>query len=175
MSKASAAFSTFTGVAKTVGSTLLSMGTAMIASFAIEGVIKLIYNLATAQKRAIEAGKEAQHNIAETAEGYKNTEESLKGVQDEFAKLSTGVDSKGNNVSLSTEEYSRFLELSNQIADIAPELVTGYDAQGNAIVALGDTVDGVNGKFQEYLNLQRDIANADIGGNLDTVFTGIKG
>ena len=173
VSKASAAFSTFTGVAKTVGSTLLSMGTAMIASFAIEGVIKLIYNLATAQKRAIEAGKEAQQNIAETAEGYKNTEESLKGVQDEFAKLSTGVDSKGNNVSLSTEEYGRFLELSSQIAEIAPELVTGYDAQGNAIVALGDTVDGVNGKFQEYLNLQRDIANSDIGSNLDVVWKGI--
>ena len=61
--------------------------------------------------------------------------------------MSEGVDSNGKNVTLSTEEYDRFLELSGQIAKIAPELVTGYDAQGNAIVALGNNVDDVNGKF----------------------------
>ena len=172
----SKAFQGVISVGKTLLSTVGTIATTMLVSFAIQGIIKLISNLVTMQQRAIDAGKKAQDSIASTAKSYHDQAESIGKLKDEYAELSEGVQFDKNgvrNIKLSEDEYSRFLDLSKQISEIAPELVSGYDNQGNAIVNLGTTVDGVNEKFQEYLDLQRDIAHAEIGSSLDKVWTGI--
>lgn len=59
-----------------------------------------------------------------------------------FDKLVQGVDYLGRNVSLTDEEYQKFLDSSNALAEAFPELVVRVDEFGNKLVG----PDGLNGK-----------------------------
>ncbi|MEG1551650.1 MAG: hypothetical protein RR355_05205, partial [Oscillospiraceae bacterium] len=54
----------------------------------------------------------------------------------EYAKLSQGVGNFNKNLSLSDEDYKKFLTQNEQLATIFPELVIGFDSNGNAILNL---------------------------------------
>ena len=85
-----------------------------------------------------EANKAAEDNIAK-----------LKTYQTEFATLSQGVDSNGNNVSLDESQYQRYLEIVDDIAKINPEIVQGYNAQGHAIIDNNKALDETLKKQQQ--------------------------
>ena len=173
---AASSFAKLGSIVKTAASSFLTMGVAIAAMAAVGFVVKEIYNMVTAHQRAIEAGKEAINTINDTKEAYDNTKKSITELSNEYAKLSTGVEVNGNKVinkNLSEEEFERYIEISKQISELAPELVTGYTDQGEAIVNLGNTVEQVNSKFQDFLQTERDIANTKIGQNLDTAFKSI--
>jgi hypothetical protein len=63
----------------------------------------------------------------------------------EYDKLAKGVDYLGNNISLTSEEYQQFLDLSNKLAEAFPELVVRTDEYGNKLVG----PDGLAGKVGE--------------------------
>lgn len=158
-------------------STLATMGVTMLAAFAMQAVIKGISDFVHHSENLINAGEEAKSTMSSVKQSMEETKESISGLSDEYAKLSTGVTVNGStvkNLNLSEEEFTRYIELSNQIAQIAPELVTGYDNQGNAIVNLGNTIDDVNGKFEEYIRIQETIANGEYGKNLDSMWEGAE-
>ena len=69
---------------------------------------------------------------------------SVQSVSDEYYQLASGVDSYGNNISLSNENFERYNEISNQIAETFPELVSGYTDTGDAILSCKDSVDALN-------------------------------
>ena len=158
-------------------STLATMGVTMLAAFAMQAVIKGISDFVHHSENLINAGEEAKSTMSSVKQSMEETKESISGLSDEYAKLSTGVTVNGStvkNLNLSEEEFTRYIELSNQIAQIAPELVTGYDNQGNAIVNLGNTIDDVNGKFEDYIRIQETIANGEYGKNLDSMWEGAE-
>lgn len=164
-------------IAAGFASTLATMGVTMLAAFAMQAVIKGISNFVHHSENLIKAGEEAKSSMTSVKQSMEETKEAVSGVSDEYAKLSTGVTVNGStvkNLNLSEEEFTRYIELSNQIAQIAPELVTGYDNQGNAIVNLGNTIDDVNGKFEEYIRIQETIANGEYGKNLDSMWEGAE-
>ena len=80
---------------------------------------------------------------------------------DEFNRLSKGVNSYGDNVSLTTEEYNRYKEIVNQLIAINPDLVEGYNAQGEAIInvktAIDDTTEAMRKQRQEAMILSGDL------------------
>lgn len=116
------------------------------------------------------AGMAAQY--AATDGELRNTEQSVRALADAYTQLSAGVDGQNMNVSLSSDEYQDYLNISNQLAELYPSLVSGYDAQGNAILDLGNTASQAADKIMDLYNAQQLSANVDMGKNLNDIFNG---
>lgn len=87
---------------------------------------------------------------------------SVQSVSDEYYQLASGIDSYGNNISLSNENFERYNEISNQIAETFPELVSGYTDAGNAILSCKDSVDALNQACKdEALSAYSDLLKDD--------------
>lgn len=85
--------------------------------------------------------KEAVQIAKETAEEYTNAlNSSAEAIN--FDKLVNGVDYLGRNVSLTDDEYQKFLDSSNALAEAFPDLVVRVDEFGNKLVG----PDGLKGK-----------------------------
>ena len=94
-----------------------------------------------------DAAKEVTDTYQESAKQTQENISNLKSYRDEFANLSKGVDSNGNNINLDTSDYDRYLEIVDEIAKINPNIVEGYNAQGHAII-------NNNKALEETLKLQ---------------------
>lgn len=77
----------------------------------------------------------------------------------EYDKLAKGVDYLGRNVSLTSEEYQTFLDLSNKLAESFPELVVRTDEYGNKLIGpdglegkVGQVTDAVDGLVESLKN-----------------------
>lgn len=77
----------------------------------------------------------------------------------DYDELSKGVDALGRNVSLTDEEYQKFVDTSNELASIFPSLVTYTDAAGNKFLGLKDSVSGVSDAIENLVKQQQRIAD----------------
>ena len=111
------------------GNMLVSMGIA----FAITKIIEGIQWLATASERAKEAAAELTDELNAQKTTIEGNVSTISGLEDEFERLSKGVDDYGANISLSADEYARYQQVVQQIVGISPSLISGYDKEGNAI------------------------------------------
>ena len=107
----------------------IMVGAAVVAGIA-QGIENSKKNLQEAYNEASEAYSNALSSSANTVE---------------YDKLAKGVDYLGNNISLTSEEYQQFLDLSNKLAEAFPELVVRTDEYGNKLVG----PDGLAGKVGE--------------------------
>ena len=82
--------------------------------------------------------EETRQAFKEAAEGLKKVKEQLKEIEDidfqkTFRELSQGVDEKGQNVSLSDEEYEQYREQVDKMLEANPSLIEKYNEEGEAI------------------------------------------
>ena len=111
------------------GNMLMSMGIA----FAITKIIEGIQWLATSSERAKEAASELADELNTQKSTIEGNISTVSGLEEEFERLSKGVDDYGANISLSADEYKRYQQIVQQIVGISPSLISGYDKEGNAI------------------------------------------
>lgn len=181
-------------VVKSVGASMLSMGISAVASWAIGKTFEGIYNWVHKTDNLIKASEEAKDAIdstfksfedgntsikdmasglSDSTEQIKTTSDAIDSIGQKYAELKQGVNDKTNeNVSLSTEDYQQYINLSNQLAEQSPSLVSKYDDQGNAILNLGDNADKAADKLKKLYDSQMLVANVDIGENLQTTIDG---
>lgn len=115
----------------------LSVGLTVAISAAVSGIMALgdkIKKAATYDQDKIDKANETKTKYKDTIQEKSSNLATLKANQTEFNNLANGVDEYGNNISLDTSSYQRFLELRQQIIDTTPSVVQSYDAEGNAIV-----------------------------------------
>lgn len=153
ISGAQNAIGVMTGLQKAI----LGIGT---AAAVITVAIKLFDHFTTSSKEAEEAAQKAADSYQESQDKIANAKSLVDSNNSEFVNLSNGVNSLGENVSLTAEEFERYHEICNQLADVFPDLVSGYDEQGNAIIKLKDGVRSLN---DEYDKLRLQEANENIG------------
>ena len=127
------------------GNMLIGLGVGL----AINLLVKGIDNLAHSAERAEKSAKQFTETYNDLFEKQRNNAKTISELSSEFDELSEGVDRFGNNLSLTSSEYTRYHEICNQIADITPDLVSGYDKQGNAIIRLRDNVESLNDAYDE--------------------------
>ena len=117
------------------------------------------------QEQAIEDLNEsvqsAFNTYSDAANTARNTANTVSGLKDEYANLSKGVNDLGQNVSLSSDEFDRYNEISNQIADLIPELVDHWTDEGNAVLTCKGNVEELTAAYQ---NLSVEAASALING-----------
>lgn len=117
----------------------------------------VVENQRKANEEALQAANEAVEAYQTQTKTISEQKEKLEDLIDEYDQLSSGVNENGECVSLTKSQYSRYLQVVQQIADISPEVVAGYDEQGNAIVLLADELDNAIAKQEELLRNQREI------------------
>jgi uncharacterized membrane protein YgcG len=136
-------------VLKNVGLSLLNMGAMMLASVAITKTVEAIDQIIRRDEIAIEKANELADVWEKSSDTLESNKRTLDGISEEYTRLSKGVDSFGKNVSLTSEEYSRYNDLANQIADMFPELVSGWTSEGNAILKVKGNIDQLNDAYEQ--------------------------
>ncbi|MGI6096165.1 MAG: hypothetical protein ACOYBL_12165 [Lachnospiraceae bacterium] len=181
-------------VAGTVGSFALNMGANMLISAGVNALVTAIDNYIHRNEIAVEKGEEAQKAISsayskyegatstitdlsgqftDNADEINQTSDAIDGLANKYAELKKGVNTITNeNVSLGTDEYQNYLDISNQLASLSPALVSGYDRQGNAILNLSSNASSAASALQEAYDMQRQIAHGEISQNINDTFAG---
>lgn len=189
----SVAKSAVTAVKSFVG-TLGNMAIAMAASWAIGKAIEGIDYLIHYDENIIKAGQEAKDSIDSTFKSFeegkqsimdlgssfgnqteqiKNTGDAIDQVAEKYVELRKGVNQNTNeNVSLSTDEYQQYIDLSSKLASQFPGLVAGYDSQGNAVLNLASNADKAADSIRNLYEAQVSSANVDMGKNLQATYDG---
>lgn len=115
-----------------------------------------------------ESAKELAQRVEEVTSKYKEQHTelmNLKGDYDtasedsmisKYGELSRGVNALGENVSLTTDEYSEYKSIVDTIANQIPSLVTGYNSQGNAILGCAGNVDKLREAYEKLIITQND-------------------
>ena len=152
-----------------------TMGVSLLVGAAISAIFKFADEFIVTSEEIQEAANQAQSAIESLSTGFKDTEKFVSANAKRFAELAQGVDMlTGKNLSLTTDDYEEFLDLSNQLADIFPTLSRSYDENGNAIVQLSGDADTMVGSLKELLDIQRQITNQQIAENIPDLYAGVK-
>lgn len=107
------------------------------------------------QQKMIEEAKTAFTDAAEELTNAK----SLQATAQKYDELSKGVDSLGRNVSLTDEEYEKFLDYSNQLVEAFPELRVRTDENGNAIADMGNEMETTSDKVKGLIDSLQTLAD----------------
>ena len=133
-------------IATTAMNAALSMGISMLVSFGIEALMSYINRAQELSDKV----KDITTSYKQQKEELQSNKKTIDSVSESYEKLSKGVNPLTNeNVSLSTDEYSQYVDIVNQIADTFPTLVSGYDAQGNAVLTCAGNVEKLNEAYKE--------------------------
>lgn len=158
------------GIAAAAGNVATNMALSFGVGLAIDALIWGVKQLFTIRDRAIQAGEEVARQWKESAEELKSVKEAtdeLAESVDEFEKLSEGVSRYGQNISLTSDEFERYHEISSQIAELYPSLIHGYDEQGKAIVRLKNGVADLNAEYEKSAEAARAETASKLGKSVE--------
>jgi chromosome segregation ATPase len=100
-------------------------------------------------EKANEAVEEYKTQCSELESTLHSNQRTVASIKDEFAKLSHGIGSSGENIGLTSDEFERYNSIANQIADMFPDMVQGYTDQGNAILSCKGNVQALTEALRE--------------------------
>lgn len=131
------------------------LGKIAIGAGIIIGVVAAIDYFTVSIKEAQKATEEAMSDYKLAQNTLKEQSRTIKEVKDEYKELAKGVDATGKNISLTTEEYERYNDITNQIADMFPSMIAGYTEEGNAILKCKDNVDLLTEAYEKSAKAAR--------------------
>lgn len=107
-------------------------------------------NLQNTSKEIKDLGKTLS-NLRAYQEGVKNKSGITVDGMNDFATLQKGVGSYGQNISLTNEQYSRYLEICDAIVALNPDIAKGYDSNAEAIAKNADALDELIAKQERQI------------------------
>ena len=154
---ASGLFSALSGLISPT--TLLIGGVAALAGVVIYEQ-KQIENLAKSVEETTSKYREQYDELMKLKGDFDTSNEDS--MISRYEELSKGVDSLGENISLTADEYSEYQNIVGKIAGQFPELVTGYNSQGDAILSCKGSVEELTNAYRELI-LEQNKAVLDNG------------
>lgn len=173
----------------TVNKTLGASFKALFASNPVGMILTLATTILSVAIPAIEHFHVSAKELKEEVEELKNTYEDAKKtfsdnltelttssdievyatLEDEFKRLTQGVDQYGNNLSLTSDQYERYKEICEKIVGINPKIASGYDS---ATQAIGNNASALS----QLIELQKQQARQNVkdlitNENLDKIAT----
>lgn len=127
---------------------------------AVAGIAKVTDELTHAQENAIAKGQETASNFEQQKQSLESMSSTISNSGERFVELGKGVDSFGNNLSLTTAEFEEYNQLAKEIGATLPNLVSGYTSLGTPIINTANNID----KLNEALAEQKRILNEDMIG-----------
>lgn len=148
--------------------------TALLA-MAIGKVVEGLDNLIHRKERIAEAAETAKNKINELNNSFEKNRQAVDDIKKRYAELAQGIDQlTGKNLTLSTEDYEEFLNLSNQLAELFPNLTKNYDSNGNAILNLSGNVNTIVGSLDTLIDKEQQLLNLQIAKEMPDVYEGYK-
>ena len=137
----------------------LSMGISLLVGWGIQAFIGWLDDginatdkLKTKVQELTDSYKEAKQEFSGNLEILTTTDtEGYDNLLREFDQLSGGVNSLGENISLTTDQYNRYKEICEKIVGVNPSLAEGYDNTTQAISAN-------KGALAQLIELQKEEA-----------------
>lgn len=147
-SKLSSLGSSLKNIAAGIGNMLIIQGVMSVISWAFGELDNYTHraenNLSDLEKITTE--------INDKKDAYTSHSTSVNKIKNEYYELADGVNSYGENISLTSTQYERYIELSNEIAQMYPGLVKGYSAQNDAILECKNNVEVLNKAMADEKN-----------------------
>ncbi len=128
------------------GNMLVSLGISAIISLAIKG----LDNLAHAADNAKESAESFSNSFKSMNEEFTSNDNKLSDLQEQYTKLSKGVDTLGRNVSLTTDEYDTYKQVISEISNMMPNLLARYDDEGNKIGFVQGKLKDLSAEYDNY-------------------------
>lgn len=128
---------------------VISMGLSIAITFAFEQIANAVSAYTNRVEDAEKRTEEFNANIEEQKSELQSMEEWIDKNGTKFNRLAEGVDSLGNNVNLTSEEFKEYNKLSQEVADLFPNMIAGYDAQGNAILKNKNALKELNAEYEK--------------------------
>ena len=171
MTKTNTAMKKAGAIATTLFNTALTAGVGIILSMMATSFISWLDDVIHREEKLAEAAEESKNKIEEINNTLTNQKKTVNNYAQEYAELAQGVDLLTNkNLSLSTEDYERFLELSNSLSETFPTLKKRIDDNGNAILDLDGNVNTIVGSLNTLIETQQRLANQEIADNFSNVY-----
>ncbi len=147
-SKLSSLGSSLKNIAAGIGNMLIIQGVMSVISWAFGELDNYTHraenNLSDLEKITTE--------INDKKDAYTSHSTSVNKIKNEYYELADGVNSYGENISLTSTQYERYIELSNEIAQMYPGLVKGYSAQNDAILECKNNVEALDKAMADEKN-----------------------
>jgi hypothetical protein len=147
---------------------VLNMAVTALVSAGISFLIKKLDEWIVTSDEAKKSAEELASAWEEADQKLSSTKETIDSISSEYAKLSKGVDSFGQNISLTSDEYERHNVLANQIAELLPELVTGWTDEGTAILSTKGSVEELTSAYESLIYAQNEAKAKSLGDTLET-------
>lgn len=141
------------------------VGLALMAVTAITAIVSAVKRAKEEAKQAAQETLNAYKDAQNTLNSNKNT---INELSSDYERLSKGVDDFGNNISLTTDEYKKYNEITNKIADMFPEMISGYTKEGNAILSCKGNVEELTKAYEAAAQAARQAAIAGGSGVFDS-------
>lgn len=171
------------GLSSSFWGALGPMGKITLAITAIIAVVTLLDKVIKTSKEKIqeynETIKELQNlsqeinsledtlsNLRSYQEGIKDSSGKTIDGMDDFATLQKGVGSYGQNISLTNEQYSRYLEICDAIVALNPDIAEGYSSNAEAIAREKDSLEQLIATQEKDLHIKA----LQIATSMDTKF-----
>lgn len=138
---------------------ITSLSTGQVAIMAITAAITIASAVYSKYKqRQEEINQNYEETISKVKE-LKNTINSYKKTisdfEDDYVELSEGIGKNGENLTLTNNQYKRYLEIANQIGDMFPNLIKGYDESGNVVLKYAGSIEKLNEALEKYEETER--------------------
>lgn len=171
------------GLSSSFWGALGPMGKITIAITAIIAVVTILDKVIKTSKEKIqeynETIKELQNlsqeinsledtlsNLRSYQEGVKDSSGKTIDGMDDFATLQKGIGSYGQNISLTNEQYSRYLEICDAIVALNPDIAEGYSSNAEAIAREKDALEQLIATQEKDLHIKA----LQIATSMDTKF-----
>lgn len=148
--------STFADYTKKAGSVLKSFGAALGSMFVNWAIGKVIDLAVTGIDNLVHSAEHCKERIDELMSSYQsaldeanNNAKTVEDLASRYETLSKGVNNLGQNIALTTDEYTEYNDIANQIADMFPDLIQGYTDEGTAILSLKGNVEQLRDAYKE--------------------------
>lgn len=156
-----------------VGLNILSAaGNMLIMALVSAGINWFINDVINANQKIRESAEQTMETYKEAEKNFKSYRETIDDISGDYETLAKGVDALGNNVSLNTEEYARYNEITSKIAEMFPSMVRGYTDEGNAILTTKGSLEELNKSYEEYVRLKHqeaDKGSKDVWSNFNNI------
>lgn len=167
----------FKATLSSIGAAIPIWGKALLA---IQALLLIINKFSSHSKKASEEAErlatklsEAKQEVENIASDFSSLRETTSDLIPEFVKLAEGVDKFGNNVNLTESDYSRFIELNNQLADLFPSINLGMSESGKAMLGLALDANTLNKELTTLVENERLLANQKMAEQMPTIWDGL--
>lgn len=126
-----------------------NMLASFLAAFALQAVITGIDNYIHRVDNAREALEEFNSTVQEQQSNLSSQKEWIDKNGAQYEKLAEGVDQYGHNISLASDEFTEYKNLTKEIANMFPSMVQGYNDQNEAILKNKGSVEELTDAYEK--------------------------